>query len=234
MPKSKRAKVVPLTKTKAKTRDDKDALIEKIREALETYPDVYVVQLHNPRTSILQQMREERRDDSRLFMGNNKLMMLALGRDEETSAKPNLYKLSKFLVGLCGLFMTTMPKREVKTYLASIGANVYARTGQEAAESLTLPAGPLEQFPHSMFDHLTRLGLPVRLDKGTIVLLQDTTVCEKGDTLSAEAASLLKLFGMQTAEFRLDVVAHWSNGVAKKIGGSLADGTKAATKDEAE
>ena len=220
MPKSRRAKVVPLSKTKAKTRDDKDAVIEKIREATENYTHVYTFTIHNPRTNILQQIREERRDDSKVFIGNNKLMMLALGRDEETSARPNLHKLTKFLSGLCGLLFTNLPKKEVKDYFGSVGAQVYARTGQNAGESLTLPAGPLAQFPHSMFDHLSKLGLPIRLDKGTIVLLQDTTICEQGDTLSAEAAQLLKLFGMQTAEFRIELTAHWSAGVARKIGGT--------------
>jgi mRNA turnover protein 4 len=219
MPKSKRAKIVPLTQTKAKTRDNKDALIEKIHQALEDFTDVYIFTISNTRTNILQQIRDERREDSKLFLGNNKLMMIALGRDEETSVKPNLHKLSKFLVGQCGLLFTNLPKKEVKDYFSSVGAQVYARTGQTATETFALPAGPLPQFPHSMFEHLSKLGLPIKLDKGVIVLLQDTTVCEDGDTLSAEAAQLLKLFGRQTAEFRMDLVAHWTNGVARKMGG---------------
>lgn len=219
MPKSKRAKIVPLTQTKAKTRDHKDALIEKIHQALEEFTDVYIFTISNTRTNILQQIRDERKGDSKLFLGNNKLMMIALGRDEETSTKPNLYKLSKFLHGQCGLLFTNLAKKEVKDYFGGVGAQVYARTGQPASEAFSLAAGPLPQFPHSMFEHLTKLGLPIKLDKGVIVLLQDTTVCEEGDTLSAEAAQLLKLFGRQTAEFRMDLAAHWANGVAKKIGG---------------
>jgi mRNA turnover protein 4 len=231
MPKSRRAKVVPLSKTKAKTRDDKDAVVEKIRSAIDTFAHVYTFVIRNPRTNILQQIRDERRDDSKVFIGNNKLMMLALGKDEETSAKPNMFKLSKFLSGLCGLLFTNMPKKEVKEYFGSVGAQVFARTGQTAAESLTLPAGPLPQFPHSMFEHLTKLGLPIRLDKGVIMLLQDTTVCEQGDTLSAEAAQLLKLFGMQTAEFGIELTAHWAAGVARKIAGGTAK--KDAAENEA-
>ncbi|KEG10563.1 60S acidic ribosomal protein P0 [Trypanosoma grayi] len=217
MPKSKRAKIVPLTKTRAQTRENKDELINRIREALDDYTDVYTFQLSNIRTNILQQIREERKADSRLFLGNNKLLMVALGRDEESSQRPNLHKLSKFLVGSCGLLFTNLPKKEVKSYFASVGAQVYARTGQTATSSLVLHAGPLPQFPHSMFDHLSKLGLPIKLDKGVIVLLQDTTVCEPNDTLSVEAAQLLKLFGVQSAEFRIDLTAHWANGVSSKI-----------------
>ncbi|KAG5464314.1 hypothetical protein LSCM1_00496 [Leishmania martiniquensis] len=222
MPKSKRAKIVPLTKTQAKTRHDKDRLIERIREALENYQDVYTFQLHNIRTNILQQIREERAGDSRMFLGNNKLMMIALGRDEESAQKENLHKLSPFLTGLCGLLFTNLSKKEVKNYFAAVGAPVYARTGQTATEPLVLKAGPLPQFPHSMFDHLAKLGLPIKLDRGIIVLLQETTVCEAGDTLSAEAAQLLKLFGVQSAEFKIELTAHWTNGVAKKVSNSAS------------
>jgi mRNA turnover protein 4 len=225
MPKSRRAKIVPLTKTKAKTRGNKDDLIEKIQTAIDEYTDVYTFNIYNTRTNILQDIREVRREDSRLFLGNNKLMMIALGRDEASTFKPNLHKMSKYLSGHCGLLCTNLPKKDVKEYFSSVGAQVYARTGQTAAESLTLSAGPLMQFPHSMYEHLSKLGLPIKLDKGVVVLLQDTTVCEEGDTLSAEAAQLLKLFGMQTAEFRIELTAHWANGIAKKIGaaGGKAD-----------
>ncbi|KAG8348367.1 putative Ribosomal protein L10 [Trypanosoma vivax] len=224
MPKSKRAVIVPLTKTRSKTREEKDGLINKIRDALEDYTDVYAFELFNIRTSILQRIREERREDSRLFLGNNKLLMIALGRDQESSQRPNLYKLSKYLTGSCGLLFTNLPKKEVEKYFASVSAPVYARTGQEATTSLLLRAGPLPQFSHSMFDHLSKLGLPIKLDKGVIVLLRDTTVCEPGDTLSAEAAQLLKLFGVQCTEFKLLLNARWSNGVATRLADK--DGTK--------
>jgi len=218
MPKSRRAKVIPLTKTKPKTRSDKDNLIQNIRDAVEAYQHVYTFRVDNPRTTILQQIREERRGDSRMFMGNNKIMSIAVGRDVDTSIKPNLHKITQFLCGLCGLLFTNLSPRQMKDYLESIGAQVYARSGQVAAQALSIPAGPLTQFPHSMFEHLSKLGLPVRLDKGVIVLLNETTICDEGDTLSAEAAQLLKLFGVPTAEFRLRLTSHWSNGVAKKLG----------------
>lgn len=218
MPKSRRAKVVPLTKVKPKGREHKSELMDKMREHVENYTDVYTFSVHNMRTNVMQAIREERRGDTKIFMGNNKVMMLALGKDEGSSLKPNLYKLSKFLTGLCGVMYTNLPKKTVKEYFGSQSAEVFARAGQPASQSLTIPAGPLPQFPHSMFAHLSKLGLPIKLDKGVIIALNDTTVCEKGDILSTEAAQLLKLFGMQTAEFRIELTAHWAGGVARKIG----------------
>lgn len=138
MPKSKRSKIVPLSKTQAKTRAHKDKLIDRIRNALDQYTDVYTFRLHNARTNILQQIREERSADSRIFLGHNKIMMVALGRDQSSAQRDNLYKLCPFLSGLCGLLFTNLPKKQVKEYFAKIGASVYARTGQTATQSLVL------------------------------------------------------------------------------------------------
>lgn len=222
MPKSRRAKVVPLTKTVAKGREHKEELVEKIRKAITVYPHLYVFHVHNVRTNILQQVRNDRRGDSKLFMGNNKVMSIALGRDAETSVAPNIFKVGKFLTGLCGLFFTTLPKKEVKEYFASIGGSVFARCGQPATADFMIRAGPLPQFPHSMTDQLRKLGLPLTLDKGVVTLLTDTMVCKAGEPLSAEAAQLLKLWGMTTAEFRMELQAHWTEGVARRIAGVAA------------
>ena len=217
MPKSKRVKAVALSAVKAKGREHKEDLVDKIREAASTYPHVYTFSLHNVRTNILQDIRNDRRNDSRMFLGNNKVMQVALGRTAEESVAPNLYKLSKLLTGVSGLLFTQLPKKEVKDYFAKIGGSVFARAGQKATAPLHLDAGPLPQFPHNMFDQLHKLGLPVKLDKGVIMLLQDTNVCDVGDELSAEAAQVLRLFGMETASFRFELTGHWSEGVARKI-----------------
>ena len=217
MPKSRRAKVVALSKVKAKGKEHKDELVTKIHAALEQYKYVYTFTIENLRTNILQKVREDRREDSRMFLGNNKVMMVALGRTEEESAQPNLWKLSKFLVGLSGILMTNLPKKEVKEYFAEVGGQVFARTGSKSTINFAIPAGPLPQFPHSMYDQLTKLGLPLKLDKGVITVISDTVVCNQGDELTTEAAQILKLFGMQTAEMTLELTSVWSDGAARKL-----------------
>ncbi len=219
MPNSRRAKVFSLTKTKAKGREHKENLVEQIRAALETYPHVYTFTVENMRTNILQKAREDRREDSRFFLGNNKVMALALGKDAESSAAPNLWKLSKFLSGLSGLFFTKLDKKEVKDFFTSIGGTVFARTGSKSTISFHIKQGPLPQFPHNMLELLRKLGLPVSLDKGVIVCDEETVVCEPGEELTAEAAHLLKLFNMETAQFGMMLTAHWTDGVARKIVG---------------
>ena len=217
MPKSRRVKVVPLSKVKPKDRQHKEDLMHKIKAAIEEFPSVYTFTVDNLRTNLLQKIRDERREDTRIFLGNNKVMQLALGRDAESSAAPNLYKLSRMLTGLSGLMFTKLSKKEVKEYFGGVGGAVFARAGTTATVPFTIPAGPLPNFQHSIFDHLQKLGLPVKLDKGVIIVTNETRVCSVGDELSAQAAQVLKLFGVASADFNIKLTGHWEDNVARKI-----------------
>lgn len=86
----------------------------------------------------------------------------------------------------------------------------FLRTGGIAEDTVILDEGSLPQFSHAMEPQLRKLGMPTELKKGVINLLQDYTVCKEGDTLTSEQAQILKLFGHQQAEFKLNMVAVWT------------------------
>ena len=67
-------------------------------------------------------------------------------------------------------------------------------------------------MPHNMEVHLRGLGLPTMLVNGVVTLSRDHTVCQEGDKLSPEQAQILKLFYIQQAEFKMDVLGFWHNG----------------------
>merc|ERR1719244_1973188 len=78
-------------------------------------------------------------------------------------------------------------------------------------KKVVLKEGPLEGFSHSMEPQLRQLGLPTKLVKGVVTLTRDYVVCKEGDSLKPEQARVLKLLGHQMAEFKIHVVAVWSN-----------------------
>ena len=94
MPKSRRDKVVALTKTKKKGRVLKENRIEQIHEACDKYPYVYVFDYSNMRNTTLQAVRQEWKG-SKFFFGKNKLTIHAMGRNPESEYKDNLYLLGK-------------------------------------------------------------------------------------------------------------------------------------------
>jgi hypothetical protein len=49
---------------------------------------------------------------NRFFLGSNKVLQIALGRTAADELKEDLHKVTEFLHGDCGLFLTNLPKDE--------------------------------------------------------------------------------------------------------------------------
>ncbi|XP_051768795.1 mRNA turnover protein 4 homolog [Ctenopharyngodon idella] len=232
MPKSKRDKKVSLTKTTKKGLESKQNLIEELRKCADIYRYVFVFSVENMRNNKLKDIRTAWKH-SRFFFGKNKVMMIALGKGPTDEYKDNLHKLSRFLRGEVGVLFTNKTKDEVQEYFSNFKEMDYARAGNVATMAVTLDEGPLEQFPHSMEPQLRQLGLPTALKKGVVTLIKDFEVCKDGDTLTPEQARILKLFGIEMAEFKLSIKCMWNSesGDFEK----LTDGDEdAARKEEAD
>jgi len=212
MPKSRRDRTVTLSKTRKKVGlEFKQSLVDKIRKAVDDYARCFVFTVDNMRNSHLKELREDSWSHSKFFMGKNRVMSLALGRDEASEYNENLHKVSRLLRNQCGLLFTNQKKDSVMDFFTGHEQPDFARTGGEATEDVILPEGPLSQFPHSIEPQLRALGMPTALKKGVVTLLGTYTVCKKGDTLTSEQARILKLLGKQQANFRLNMVAVWNN-----------------------
>eukprot|EP01137_Pigoraptor_chileana_P007624 Opistho-2@53448 len=236
MPKSKRNRVVAMTRAARKGRGAKETLVEDIQSSVETYTWVYVFSVRNMRNSKLKDVREQWKD-SRFFLGKNKVMAVALGRTPEDEHAPNLHKLSERVVGNVGLLFTNRSRDEVKEWFTSFSEVDFARSGAKATETVTLEKGPM-QFPHSMEPHLRALGLPTQLKNGVVSLLQDFQVCKPGDTLTPDQAKILKLLQMPLAVFQIELEAVWSGGEFESLkepaesGADEDDEMDAAVEDE--
>ena len=101
MPRSKRNKVVSLTKTNAKGRDQKSKLVDSLRQFIDEYKHIYVFAFENMRTSHFKDVRMHWRE-SKIFMGKNKIAQIALGRSPEDEFKDNLRHVSEVIKGRSG------------------------------------------------------------------------------------------------------------------------------------
>ncbi|CAM0141924.1 mRNA turnover and ribosome assembly protein [Umbelopsis sp. WA50703] len=215
MPKSKRSKVVSLTKTEKKGRGGKDSLFEEVRECVDKYTYLWVFSVENMRNTFLKEVRSDFKD-SRFFLGKNKVMAKALGTTVEDEYKENLRNVSKLLTGDVGVLFTDRPVDEVKQYFDDYRQADYARSGVAATETVTIPEGPVmrgpDKMPHNMEQHIRSLGMPTTLQNGVITLSSPYEICRLGQTLTTNQAHLLKLFYHQLAEFRVKLLCYYSEG----------------------
>ncbi|KAJ1921749.1 mRNA turnover and ribosome assembly protein [Mycoemilia scoparia] len=216
MPRSKRAKIVSLTKTDSKGLDGKKNLINEIQKGVESYGYIWVFSVENSRNTYLKDLRSSMKT-SRFFFGKNKVMAKALGNDSETELRDNLSKISERLSGDVGLLFTNTGPKEIKSHFDGYRELDYARAGNRATfdvvvESGEVKRGPSEEsFPNNMEPQLRKLGMPTSLKKGKIVLDSDYTICKQGQILTPEQAQLLKLFWVQMAEFHINLLCYWHN-----------------------
>ncbi|KAL2643828.1 hypothetical protein R1flu_011415 [Riccia fluitans] len=226
MPKSKRNRVVTLSKTQKKGREHKETLVSALRKALDEYQSLYIFSFENMRNQLFKELRDKLKSSSRFFMGGNKVLQIALGKSSADEVKDNLHKASALIEGDRGVFLTNLPKEEVLKMFSDFEGRDFARTGSIATETVELPEGPLEQFTHDMEPFLRKQGMPVRLNKGVIELVADYTVCNEGDQVSPEASRILRVLGVQMATFTLHPVCYWSNGEFMLLGQEEAEGTE--------
>ncbi|KAJ3319458.1 mRNA turnover and ribosome assembly protein [Blyttiomyces sp. JEL0837] len=245
MPKSKRNKVVNLTKTERKGKDAKVVLFDRIRTAADKYPHVYVISVSNMRNISFQAVREDMKSTSRFFYGSNKVMAKALGGTEEEEYKEGLRHIAGSLKGNVGLLFSELELEAVEETFRSHTSTDFARAGVIATRTVSFPAGPVMRriepvdiedlpeemgpsylpvakeeimpFPNNMETQLRGLGMPTLLKGGVISLIKPYTICEQGDTLNPSQAQLLKHFQFKMARFEIRVVAHWFDGKFVKL-----------------
>eukprot|EP00468_Gymnochlora_sp_CCMP2014_P005143 CAMPEP_0167754128 /NCGR_PEP_ID=MMETSP0110_2-20121227/8097_1 /TAXON_ID=629695 /ORGANISM="Gymnochlora sp., Strain CCMP2014" /LENGTH=245 /DNA_ID=CAMNT_0007639971 /DNA_START=2133 /DNA_END=2870 /DNA_ORIENTATION=- len=211
MPKSKRAKIVHLTKVKKKGRGKGDAFIEEVRDMVDEYSYIYLFSLENQRNAALKNLRILWKN-SRFMIGRNKLMAVALGVDENSEFRTGLGELGQRLKGECGLLFTDKETKQVRKYFREFKESQFARSGTTAPRKETLPAGPLdENWPVSMEPQLRKLGLPVRINKGKLFLATETQVCAAGDTLTPEQCKILELFNKKMVSFRVHILGVYND-----------------------
>mmetsp|Transcript_5460 Transcript_5460/g.13302 ORF Transcript_5460/g.13302 Transcript_5460/m.13302 type:complete len:231 (-) Transcript_5460:214-906(-) len=230
MPKSKRAKIVHLTKAKKKGRQRGDALIEEIRDSVDEFSNIFLFEVENMRNAALKDLRIQWKD-SRFFIGRNKLMIVALGKDEEDEFRTGLSELANRVSGNCGLLFSNRDAKEVCRYFKDYKVPQFAKSGCSAPRKYTLSPRVLEGLPVSMEPQLRALGLPVRIKTGKLEIAVETTVCQEGAKLTPEQCKILEMFEEKMVNFRVKILGCYSEEKYTHFGGVSSD-TKSSMRED--
>ncbi|RDB17835.1 mRNA turnover protein 4 [Hypsizygus marmoreus] len=219
MPRSKRAKLVSLTKVAKKTKEQKNAMMKELQENSEKWRYCWLFEVGSMRNAHLKTVRKLWKDSARIFFGRSAVMAKALGATPEEEHRAGIHKLAKQIKGQVGVLFTDTPPQEVIDWFVDFKQPDFARTGNIASRTVILPAGPVmrhhsdppEPFPHNEEPQLRKLGLTTSMNKGVPTLTSAHKLCQKGKALTAEQAQLLKLIGHKMVVFRVGLIARWDS-----------------------
>ena len=205
MPRTKRQKVVALTKTKKQGREAKENWVQLVQEAVDTYKNMFVLSFKNMRTGPFRTIKQAMRTDSKFFIGKNKVIQVALGRTSEDEFAYNTHLLSKYMSGHVCLLATNKTHEKIVENLKEQEIEDFATAGVEATYDVFLAKGTetLSGYPHSLEPYLKQLGLPIKLNFQKLELLADVYVCKEGQVLNVEQSKILKLLGYKMSTFHL-------------------------------
>lgn len=240
MPSSKRNKVVTTSKTRKNRKDLVRRLHANVQEAAAQYNYLWVFDVENMRNTFLKKVRSDLAD-SRMFMGKTKVMAVALGHTAETETVPGISQIVPHLKGEVGLIFTDRDPKEIESLFEDFVELDYARSGATAAQEFRIPQGQLhtaygvggeeDPLPIAIEPQLRKLGVPTRIVKGKVTLEESAPdnmadeegylVCKEGDVLDSRQTSILKIFGVRMAEFRMSLKAVFDkqNETVREVGG---------------
>lgn len=226
MPRSKRNRIVPTSKTRKDRKELVRRLASNIQAAAEEFAYIWVFDVQNMRNNFIKQVRTDL-SDSRIFMGKTKVMVVALGQTAETECVPGISALGEYVKGEVGLLFTNRTPVEIEEFFESFMNLDFARSGAVASQEVVIPPGELhtmygvggeeDPIPMSIEPQLRKLGVPTRIVKGKVVLEERPDgamdaedgyqVCKEGDILDSRQTSILKIMGVRMAEFKMDLKA---------------------------
>ncbi|KAL3104897.1 hypothetical protein niasHT_026392 [Heterodera trifolii] len=148
-----------------------------VRECVEQYKPLFVFSTENLRAARLTKVRQHFKQNLWIFFAKKQFEAVALGKSAQDEQANELHK------------------QVVQRYFAEHTEADFAQA--EPSSRRTFRCRPV-QLPEELHLHgamepqLRKLGMPTRLENGTIDLLEEFNVCKTGDQLSADQARILK------------------------------------------
>jgi len=171
--------------------------VEEVAQLIKKYKVIGIASLQKVRAAQLQEFKKNLADKVFMRVIQNTLMKRAI---ENINEKPELKKLVEYLEGANIYLFTDLNPFKLALLLEKGKVITTAKSGDIAAFDVIVPAGNTAQPPGPIISQLNAVGLPTRIESGSVWISKDTLVAEKGDAISERLASILSKLGIKPVE----------------------------------
>jgi len=175
-------------------------------ELLREYPTVAVAGLEKVRAAQLQELRRRFRGQIMLKALKNTLARKAFGE-----ADRGMEKLGEYISGQNLLLFAKDNPFKVARLLEQSKVKTAAKAGDIAPMDIVVPSGNTGLPPGPVISEFTDLGIPTRIESGSVWVAKDTVVAGRGETISPKVAAVLSRLGVKPVEIGLTVKAAYSD-----------------------
>jgi large subunit ribosomal protein L10 len=183
--------------------------VEEIVQLINRYRVIGVASLHKVRATQLQELKKKMADKVYMRVIKNTLMSKAI---QKCKGKPKLEKLLDHLEGSNIYLFTDLNPFKLALILEKGKVKTTAKAGDIAAFDVVVPAGNTGQPPGPIISQLNAVGLPTRIEAGSVWISKDTLVVRKGEVISERLASVLSKLGIKPVEAGLTMKTVYDEG----------------------
>jgi large subunit ribosomal protein L10 len=184
--------------------------VEEITNLIKGYSIIGIASLQKVRAAQLQEFKRNLADKVYMRVLKNTLMRLAI---ENCKERPDLKKLEEHVKGSNVFMFTNLNPFKLSLILERGKVKTTAKSGDIAAFDVVVPAGNTGQPPGPIISQLNAVGLPTRIESGSVWINKDTLVARKGEQINERLASVLSKLGIKPVETGLALTVAFDDGL---------------------
>jgi len=189
--------------------EKKAAHYEKLKILLQDYKSIFIVNVDNVGSNQMHQIRLKLRGTATVLMGKNTMVRRAL--KVLMADSPHYEKLLPHVRGNIGFVFTNKDLKEVRDQLVENRVRAPARAGAIAPLDVWIPGGNTGMEPGKT-SFFQALGIPTKIARGTIEIVNDVHLLKVGSRVGASEASLLNMLNISPFTYGMTVVQIYDNG----------------------
>jgi len=187
----------------------KESYWKKLQSCLDEYKNILVIGVDFVGSKQLQQTRISIRGKGVVLMGKNTMIRKVL-RDR-LEQNPGFESLLNIIKGNIGFVFTNGDLNEMRKLVTANKVPAGAKTGVIAPIDVVIPPGPTGLDP-GQTNFFQTLNIGTKIVKGTIEMTVASTVCRKGQVVTASAVALLNKLGIRPFEYGITASYVYENG----------------------
>ncbi len=188
----------------------KAAEVEEIKKLLHEHKVLGVANLQKVRAAQLQEVKKKLKDMASIHVIKNTLMKRAVAESQD---KPGFEKVQSLLDGPNIFLFTDLNPFKLSLLLEKGKVKTTAKSGDVASMDVIVPSGNTGLPPGPIISQLGSVGLPTRIEAGSVWVSKDTLVAKKGDLIDARLASVLSKLNIKPVEVGLILKAVYEDGL---------------------
>ena len=187
----------------------KSTEVEAIKDIFKEYKSIGIASLKKVRASQLQEIKKTMAGKVYLRVLKNTLIKIALEEMENEELK----KLEAYLEGSNVYLFTDLNPFKLALLLERGKVKTTAKSGDIAAMDVVIPSGNTGQPPGPVISQLNAVGLPTRIESGSVWISKDTLVVRRGEIINERLAGVLSKLGIKAVELGISMRAVFDNGM---------------------